>query len=160
MAKEQQVMTAARAIIKVKGKAIGYMKTLRTTETINRGSVIGLGRLNKRELPAMSIQCTWNCDFYFIDLKRTGIPGLDNRGVNSVEEYQDTLMLAEVPVDIYVYKKDVQSISGSLVTETKETDIAVIRNVYLNSTSWDISEGQLSARNQSGEYTDPVILPI
>lgn len=161
MGLEQKTMTAPRAIIKVDGKAIGYMRNIRVTETINRGSVMGLGRLTKRELPALSINCTWNCDFYFIDLKRTGIPGLNKRNVQSVDQYKDTLTLFEKPVDVYIYKKEMDDEDGNgIVISTKESEFAVLRNVYLNTENFDVTENQISSQNQSGEYTEPIIYPI
>lgn len=161
MPAEQKTMTAPRAIIKVNGQAIGYMKNIKLTETINRGSVMGIGRLVKRELPPLSITCTWNCDFYLIDMSRTGVPGLNKRKVQSVEQYQDTLMLFETPVDIFIYKKEKETVTPEgIVTATTEAEFAILRDVYLNSESMDISENQISGQNQSGEYLDPVIYTI
>ncbi len=153
-------MTAARAIIKVNGVAIGYMKTLRVTESKQRGSVMGLGQITKKERPILSISCTWSCDFYFIDLKTTGIPGLDNREAQSVEQYKDTLVLLNTPVDIYVYKKDVLTVSGGIVTATKNEILCTLKDVYLDSTSFDLAEQSVSGFQQSGEYLTPVILSI
>lgn len=156
-------MTAARAIIKVNGKSIGYMRNLRVAENKQRGSVMGLGEVTKKERPLLSITCTWSCDFYLIDLTQlTGgkIPGLDNRDVQSIEQYKDTQVLLPNIVDIYVYKKDVQTVTNGVVTAHNENVIAVLRDVYLDNTSWDVSEGAISGSQQSGEYTQPVILSI
>ena len=158
MAREANTMTAARAIIKSKGKAIGYMKNLRITETISRGSVMGIGRLTEREKPPTSYRGTWSCDFYMIDLEQTGIPGLDDRNTNSQEVYENTLILSETPIDLYVYKEEVDEVTGDLVTKTKEIKFAVVRNIYLNNSSWDVTENQISARQQSGDFTDPIII--
>lgn len=153
-------MTAARAIIKVNGVAIGYMKNLRITESKQRGSVMGLGEITKRERPILAINCTWACDFYLIDLKTTGIPGLDNRQVQSVQQYKDTQVLLNVPVDIAVFKKDVLTITNNVVTATKQEELCTLKDVYLDSTSWSIDENAISGFNQSGEYTTPVILSL
>jgi hypothetical protein len=160
MALEQKTMTAPRAIIKVDGKAIGYIRNIRISETINRGMVMGLGRLTKRELPALSINCTWNCDFYLIDLNRTGVPGLNKRNVASTDQYKDTLTLFERPVDIYIYKKEMESEEDGVVTAVKDSEFAILKNVYINTESFDITENQISGQNQSGEYTEPVIFPV
>ena len=160
MAAQNATMTAARAIIKRNGIAIGYIRTLRCTETKQRGTVMGLGEVTKRERPLLSITCTWNCDFYLIDLKTTGIPGLDNRQVQSTEQYKDTQILLAAPVDIVVYKKDVKSVVGGVVVETKNDVLCTIKDVYLDTTSWDVSENAISMFNQSGEYTQPVILAV
>jgi len=161
MPAQNATMTAARAIIKRNGIAIGYMRNIRCTEANQRGSVMGLGRVTKLERPLLSITCTWSCDFYMIDLSKSGIPGLDNREVQSVDQYIDTKVLLPLPVDIVVYKKDVLTISdNNVVTSTKGTVLCAIKDVYLDNTSWDITENQISSFNQSGEYTTPVILPV
>lgn len=160
MPAELQTMTAARAIIERNGVAIGYMKNLRVTETKQRGTVMGLGEITKKERPIVGITCTWNCDFYLIDLSKSGIPGLDNREVQSVEQYKDTQVLLNTPVDIVVFKKDVRTVTNNVVTATKKQVLCTIKDIYLDSTSWDVSENQISSFNQSGEYTTPVILSI
>lgn len=160
MALEQKTMTAPRAIIYANDTAIGYMKGIRITETINRASVQGVGRLSKREMPALGITCTWNCDFYMIDLNRTGVPGLNKRNVQSVVQYEDTLMLFEQALDIHIYKKEIGTEEEGVVTAVTEGDFAILKDVYISSESFDISENQISGQNQSGEYMDPIIFPI
>jgi hypothetical protein len=153
-------MTSARAIIKSNGVAIGYMKNLRCTETKQRADVKGIGRVYKLERPIVGGTCTWSCDFAVVDLKKTGIPNLDNKTVQSITQYENTQVLLENTVDIYVYKKDIQTIVGGIVTAVNETVFAILRDVYLDSSNWDISENQVSSMSQSGEYLNPVILPV
>jgi len=153
-------MTAARAIITSNGIAIGYMKNLRCTEQKQRGSVMGLGEVTKRERPLLSITCTWNCDFYLIDLMRTGLPGLDNRLVMSMQQYKDTQILSPIPVDITVWKKEAVVIVGGIVMQTANEVLCTIKDIYLDSTSWDVQENQICGLQQSGEYTSPVIMGI
>lgn len=160
MGLQNETMTAAKAIIKVNGKAVGYMRNIRLTENKQRGSVMGLGEVTKKERPLLAINCTWACDFYMIDLKKTGIPGLDNREVQTVEQYKNTQILLNVPVDITIYKKDVKTITNGVVTETKNEVFCNVTDVYLDNTSWDVNENQISMMNQSGEYTTPVLLSI
>lgn len=160
MAAQNATMTAARAVIKRNGIAIGLIRSLRVTETKQRGSVMGLGEVTKRERPLLSITCTWSCDQYLIDLKTSGIPGIDNREVQSVTQYKDTQILLSVPVDIVVYKKDVQTITDGVVTQSKNNVFAVLRDVYLDTTSFDITENAVSGFQQSGEYTTPILLGL
>lgn len=160
MPNELNVMTAPRAVIKRNGKAVGYIRNIRCTETMTRGSVKGVGRLTKRELPALGITCNWSCDQYLINLRDSGIPDVNNRATGTLNKYIDTLTLAEQPVDIYILKKEAVTIVNGVVTQSKEGEFAVLRDVYLNSSSWDITEDQISAHNQSGEYLEPIILSI
>lgn len=158
MAAEQKTLTAARAIIKVNGKAIGRLRNFRANETITRASVTGLGRLNKLELPATAFQGTWSASFYTVDFaKLTDFPGLDNRNVGSVEQWKNTLTLAEIPIDIYIYKKDNPVVEGGIVTSTSDTIFATIRNCYLNTRGFNLDEGAVSGTDISGEYTEPIL---
>jgi hypothetical protein len=160
MAAQQAIMTAARAIIKSNGVAIGYIKNLRITESQQHGSVMGLGEITKKERPVLAITCTWSCDFYLIDLSKTGLPGLDNREVQSIQQYKDTKTLLAIPIDITVYKKDVLTVTNNVVTATKNNVLCTIKDISLDNTSWSFDENQISGFSQSGEYTTPVILAI
>ena len=157
-------MTAARAIIKMNGVPVGYMKNLKVSENKQRGSVMGLGEVTKKERPLLGITCTWSCDFYMIDLTKTGVPGADNRQVQTVNDYKNTQVLMENAVDVYIYKKDVGEVTGTspsqIVTTVAETVFAVRRDVYLDNTSWSLTENQISDFNQSGEYLQPIILSL
>ena len=157
---QTDTMTAARAIITSNGIPIGFIKNLRCTETKQRGSVMGLGEITKRERPLLAITCTWNCDFYLIDLMRTGLPGLDNRLVMTLQQYKDTQTLLNVPVDITVWKKDALVIVAGVVVQTVNEVLCTIKDIYLDSTSWDVQENQICGFSQSGEYTSPVIMGI
>lgn len=158
MAAEQKVLTAARAIIKVNGRAIGRLQNFRATENISRAPVMGIGNLTRREIPATSIVCNWSARFYTVDFSKiTNFPGLDNRSVQNVEQYKNTMILAEIPVDIYIYKKDNPTVQNGVVVATDDTVFAVIRNCYINSRGFDLSEGQVSGTDISGEYTEPII---
>jgi len=155
---ETNTMTAARAIITSNSIPIGYMKNLRVTESKQRGTVMGLGEVTKRERPLLSITCTWQCDFYLIDLVRTGIPGLDNRLVMSLQQYKDTQILLPIPVDITIWKKDALVIVAGVVVQTVNEVLATIKDIYLDNCSFDVQENQISGFNQSGEYTSPIIM--
>jgi len=153
-------MTAPRAVIKKDGQTIGLIKAIRATETLNRGSVRGLGTIYESERPVLTFQGTWNCDFFFVDLAASGIPGMDNRNVTSTVIYEQTKVLLEDPVDIYIYKKSVETVDGNgNVTEIQEDGLAVLRDCYLDSMSFDITEGAVSSHNQSGVYTKSIIIP-
>jgi len=154
-------MTAPVAIIKVKGRAIGKMKNIRATETYQRGDVRGIGRATSLELPVLSIKCTLSVGFYTIDLKKTGIPGVLQRKTSTIKKFVDTLLMQEEGVDIYVYRKTATVIDSEtgIVQESGEGDFAVVRDFFLDSNSWDITENQISGSEQSGTYLEPVLFP-
>jgi hypothetical protein len=160
MAATQPTLTAPRAIIKVNGKAIGFIRGFSATENIARTNIMGLGRITDIEKPAVAVRCTWNADMYTIDWANlTNLTGLDERNVQSQEQYKNTLTLAEIPIDIYIYKKDNPTVVDGVVTATDDTVFVVIRNAYMNTRGFNINEGQVSGTNLSGEYTDPIINP-
>ena len=114
--------------------------------------------MTKLEIPAVSFSATWSASFYTIDFaKITDFPGLDNRNLGSVEQWKNTLTLAEIPIDIYIYKKDNPTVENGIVTATSDTIFAVIRNCYLNTRGFDLNEGAVSGTDISGEYTEPII---
>lgn len=158
MAGEKATMTAPRAIIKDKNmQTVGYIRNFRCTEQINRGTVKGVGRVTPSEVPVLSINCTWSCDQYLIDLVASGIKGLDNRQLPQ-KAYQDTLVLGEVPVDVYIFKNEATTTVGGVVIETAGAGFVIIRDIYLNTRGWDITEDQVSMHNQSGVYLEPAVL--
>ena len=155
------VMTAPRAIVKVNGQTIGLIRNIRVTETVQLGDVQGLGSLTTVELPALSIKCNCQIDFFFVNLQKSTIPGLDVRDVQTVNDYVNTLLFGDAPVDIYIYKKESAVPPGTrIVTEVTDDDFVVIRDLHLESTSFDISEGQVSGRNISARYLNPIISPV
>jgi len=159
MAEQLLTMTSTRALIKVNGKTIGFIRNLRVSETIQRGSVMGLGTMFESERPPLKFSGTWQCDQYMISLKDSGIPGLDVRTVTTPEIWQNTQTLLQRAVDIVVNKKNAKVLdeSGNVVESISEDAFATIKDVYLDSMSFDISEGAVSNYNQSGVYTQPCL---
>ena len=157
-----RVMTAPLAIIKTaSGKAIGKMRNIRVTETLRRSRVGGLGELTPQEYPAVEWNGSLTCSFYTIDLKKTGIPGLLNRETGSVEKFINSVLLQEDGIDIYIYKKEAQTIDSEtgLVTEISEGDFAVIRGCFSDRQGFDISEGAISGSDQDMTYMHPILFP-
>jgi hypothetical protein len=161
-----KVMTAPLAIIKVNGVAIGKMKNIRVSESIQRGKVTGLGQLTKDELPALSWEGTISCGFFCIDLKTSMIPGAINRAVQNVQEWADTVLLQEDGVQIDIMKK-VKDPAGKKdsdfpggVIKSKLVVFASIKQAFLNRENFDISEGQVSGRDVEMEYLEPILFPL
>lgn len=158
MPAQLKTMTAPRAIIKQNGKAIGYIRTLTANETYNRGSVRGLGTIFESERPVLTFQGTWSCEFFFIDLNASGVPDLDKRDVTSTKIYEQTKVLFESPVDIYIYKKEAETLDeNGNVTTVNDAKLAVLRDCYLDSMNFNITEGAVSMYNQSGVYTKSIL---
>jgi hypothetical protein len=153
----ERVLTAPKAVIKINGFASGFMRNVRCTENIQRGEVKGISNLTLQEVPATGITCQLTADFFFISLKRPEVQAMLNRA-GSVQEFINTLLLGEVPAQIQMFGKIKVTETNGIVTEVNNegTTIAVVRDFYPDSQSWDITEGQISGTNISGRYLTPV----
>jgi hypothetical protein len=155
-----KVMTAPLAIVKVNGIAVGKMKTIRCSETIRRAKVVELGSLRATEYAAIDWAGTLNCGFFMIDLRQSVMPGALLRVVQTVQEWEDTLLLSNEGIQIDIMRKvqDVKLPNG--VIRPKLEVFASIKGCFINRESFDISEGQISGRDVDFEYTTPILFPL
>ena len=154
----ERTVTGPIALIKVNGLTIGKIRDIRATETFARGEIRGIGELPAQEVPILSHSGTFSVDAFLIDLKSSGIKKLLNRSVVSPEQFINTVLLNENGIDIYVYKKIPDSIddTSGLVTGVGEKPVAILRRCFLDSVSFNISEGQVSTHSQTGRFLDPI----
>jgi hypothetical protein len=154
----QQTLTAPKAVIKINGYASGFMRNVRCTENVQRGEVKGISNLTLQEVPATGYTCQLTADFFFISLKRPEIQALVNRA-GSVANFINTLILGEQPCQIHMYKKVKLTEANNVVTDVDNEGetIAVVRDFFPDSQSWDITEGQISGSNVTGRYLTPCI---
>jgi hypothetical protein len=153
-----KTLTAPLAVIKINGFASGFMRTVRVTETIQRGEVKGISNLTLQEVPAVGYTCQLTADFFFLSLKRPEIQALVNRS-GSVANFVNTLILGEMPIQIHMYKKTKVTEVNNLVTEVNNEGetIGVIKDFFPDSQAFDITENQISGTNISGRYLTPVV---
>ena len=155
-------MTAPLAIIKVNGKPIGKMRTIRATETIRRGRVSGLGEMTPQELAALEWNGTVNCSFYSINLLETGIPDAQNRKTGDAQAWIDTILLQEDGVTVDIYKKVLDGVVDPTtgIAKHKLELFASIIGCFIDRESFDISEGQISGQDQDFTYSEPILFSI
>jgi hypothetical protein len=157
----KKVMTAPLAIIKVNGKPVGKMKTIRATETIRRGRVSGLGEMTPQELAALEWNGTLNCSFYSINLTETGIPSAQNRKTGDVQSWIDTVLLQESGVTIDIYKKVLDTVDATTGIATPKLELfATIVGCFIDRESFDVSEGQISGQDQDFTYIEPILFSV
>ena len=153
-----KTLVAPLAIIKVNGIPVGKMKNIRITETIRRGKVMGLGRLNPEELPALEWEGSMNCGFYLVDFKNHPIDKALIRAVNNLDEFIDTVLLEENGVQLDIMRKTRASQNTNTGIITSQLEIfATIKGAFITRDGMDISEGQISGRDADFEYMDPII---
>jgi hypothetical protein len=153
-------MTAPLAIIRVNGNPAGKIKTIRCTESLRLGRVVGLGRLNPSELPPLDWSGTANISAYLIDLKKAVIPGTMQRICQTTEQWQDTLTLGDDNVQIDLLRKVKGTVNALGIVIPALEVLASIRGTICSRESIDVSEGQISGRDVDFEYTDPILFPI
>lgn len=165
-----QVLTGALAIIKVNGVAVGLMRNVRVNESMRRVPVRGLGSILPKEAPVTEWAGTLSCSFWEIDYTKSGIPnairrdvGLGNQasqiagGINSAN-FEDNLVLDAEGVQVDLFKKvtDVIDPNTGLITP-KAIPYAIIGRVLIESDNITIDEGNVSGRDQSFQFLDPVV---
>jgi len=152
-------LNAPIAIIKVGGVAIGKMKNVRCTESFRLVPIAGIGQLHKDEMKVVDWSGSLNCSSWLVNLYAPMIPGSLNRQVNSIQDFENTLLLQEDGVQIDIMRKVALSTNAQgIIIPTLEV-VASILGCFISREGWDLSEGQVSGRNCDFEYTTPFIFP-
>lgn len=151
----QKVLTAAIALIKVKdskGKqhTIGKMKSVRLTENISRGRVVGIGEITPSELPVLGWSGSISVGQYAIKLNTSILQGL-SRQFSSTAAFVQNLLFDE-GVDIQLQRK-IKKEDGTFDYES----FATVQGAHLTSEGLDISEGQIGGRDGTFEYQNPIL---
>lgn len=158
----ETTFTAPLASIEINGVKVGLIKDFSATENIQRGEVQGLGSLTLKEVPAISMRCTFTASSYLINLKQFGTIKDPFWPVDAGDPTKlvNTLLLGEKPVNIHIYRKTAGPIdsNGIVTTEGNMKRVAVIENCYLDSKTWNINEGNVGGKNISGRYLTPTNL--
>lgn len=155
------VFTAPLALIKVDGVVIGRARNVRVSENFRRGTVVGLGRLHPSEKPVTEWSGTMTIGFYVIDFvdHPLGATAL-LRKTGTVEQFVNNLLLQEDGVELVLQKKveDFETPDGLKIP--KVISFATVRGCFITSDDFDVSEGAISGRNCTFEYTDPVVYQL
>lgn len=154
-----KTLTAPLALIKSNGVTIGKMQSVNVTETTRRGRVSGIGRLTADELPALEYSCTFNCNKYLIEYKKTIFPNQPNREVQKPDDFVNQVIFDEgVQVDLMRKEKTGVDANGNVITELKV--FASIKKAVQTTDGFSINEGNIGSRNASFEYPDPILFPL
>ena len=151
--------SAPQAFIVIDGEVAGFMRNVNFTENINRADVQGLGSETSVEVPVTKIQCSLSAGFYFINFDTPIMKRILNRDT-TVEGFKQSLSLGNFPTQIVVYKKTIetQDESTKIVTSIAKDGqkIAKITDFFIESQSFELSEGGLAGSNISGRYLTPI----
>ena len=156
-----RVMTAPLAIIKINSVTVGKMKNVRITETIRRGRVTGVGRLNPEELPALEWSGSLSCSSYTINFNLlANVSKLGTfRNAATVEEWANAILLQEAGLEISILRKvkdgDIDTETG--LVKTKYETFAKVNAAFATREGFDVQEGQISGRDTDFEYLEPIL---
>ena len=159
MAENTKTLSAPLALIEMNGKFVGKIRNIRVQEQVARGDVRGIGQVISLEKPILSINCTFSASYAMVSFSKLGT--INNpfvkRDVQTKQEFLDTLLLIDNGVNIHIYRKVPESVEGGVVTSTAKDRIAILYNVFMDSQSFSIDEGNVAMSDLSGTYLDPVI---
>ena len=150
-----RVMTAPLQSIKINSVTVGKMKNVRITETIRRGRVTGVGRLNPEELPALEWSGSLSCSSYTINFNLlANVSKLGTfRNAATVEEWANAILLQEAGLEISILRKVKD---GEIDTETGLVKTKYETFAKVNA-AFDVQEGQISGRDTDFEYLEPIL---
>ena len=156
-----RVMTAPLAIIKINSVTVGKMKNVRITETIRRGRVTGVGRLNPEELPALEWSGSLSCSSYTINFNLlANVSKLGTfRNAATVEEWANAILLQEAGLEISILRKvkDGEIDAETGLVKTKYETFAKVNAAFATREGFDVQEGQISGRDTDFEYLEPIL---
>ena len=156
-----RVMAAPLAIIKINSVTVGKMKNVRITETIRRGRVTGVGRLNPEELPALEWSGSLSCSSYTINFNLlANVSKLGTfRNAATVEEWANAILLQEAGLEISILRKvkDGEIDTETGLVKTKYETFAKVNAAFATREGFDVQEGQISGRDTDFEYLEPIL---
>lgn len=157
----QKTLTAPLAIIQINGVTVGKMKNIRVTETIRRGKVTGLGRLNPEEIPPVEWSGSLSCSSYTINFNL--LVNKEQKGFyrnsQTIEDWANSILLEESGLEISILRKvkdgEIDPETGAV--KSKLETFAKVNSAFVNRENFDIQEGQISGRDTEFEYTEPIL---
>jgi hypothetical protein len=154
------VLSSPLALIKKDGNVIGLMRDVQVTESVRRTPIRGLGALTPKEVPAVEWEGRLTCSFYMVDLKQTGIPDAVKRDINEVQKFVDNVILQDTGVDIVLFKKEKIGVDGDGNVLPALTELGTVKGLFFTSDGINLSDGQISGRNQEFVYIYPILEQI
>ena len=158
---KERVFTAPLAVIQINSVTVGKMKNVRITESIRRGRVSGLGRLNPDELPALEWSGSLSCSSYSINfnLLVNKLKKGTYRNSGTIEEWANAILMQEDGLEIAILRKvkDGEIDLETGLVKTKYETFAKVSGAFATREGFDVQEGQISGRDTEFEYTDPIL---
>lgn len=160
MADKNSTFTGAMAIIKVEGVAIGKLQNVRVSESMQRARVGGLGTILPQEVPITQWSGTLQASAYLINWDKARFALSIRRDVQTIQEFEDYLILQENGVQIDIFKK-ITDVIDPITKLPKSTlyPFATITRAFTDSEGFNLAEAQVGGHDISFMYLDPIIYP-
>lgn len=150
-------VTGAVGRLKVGDQIIGKVRSVRANENYRLGNVRGIGNPTPQEKPFLEFDGTVNVSQYFVDFRKAMLPGSINRELSTTQQWVDWMLLNTEGIQLDVLKKVKDTVNENGIVVPKFKTIAVIKGVYIDSSSFDMNEGQISGKDASFQFTEPII---
>jgi len=162
-----KVFHGALGIIKVNGIVVGKARNVRCSENFTRQEVLGLGTIIPSEKPVTRWSGSLSCSFMSISFKKDGLPGAIKRIFTNIasqvlsgeSSFEDQIVLDDSGITMDIYKKVEDYIdpnTGNI--RPKAEKYVSVRNLLIESQSFDMSEGNIVSHDQSFSYLTPIVL--
>jgi hypothetical protein len=163
-----RVLSAPLAIIYLDGTPIGKMRDIQLNEQYTRANVTELGNIYNVEVPIVGTNFTFTASASVIDLRRIG--DVKNGlvvDINDTEEVAKALILGELGCTLEVYrlvKTDKKQLALDSKYDPAATNLAAnsqpellvkVQNCFIESRSFQLSDGQVATQQISGRYLTP-----
>lgn len=167
----KNVLTGALAIIKVNSVAVGKMRDVRVNENFRRVRVPkGLGSIFADEFALVEWSGSVSCSFFEISYGKTGLTDALKRAIfgsgnifsqiaggNNAVNFEDQAVLDDVGLSLDIYKKIEGTKTGGIITPDQKV-YAQLSGMFIESDNVNISEANISGRDQTFQYLNPVVL--
>lgn len=161
-----KVITGVNAVIKIETPngliPVGKMKSVSIDERTTIQPIKGLGQLFVDELAVTNWEGSGSAGFYNINYRDSlAFMALDNRKAQTIEEWTSylTTLLKEQGAVLQLLERIQTGVSPTGIPITEFRNIATVKYVAINSSSWQVNEGAVSERTFQFMFTDPIIYP-
>ena len=150
------------------------MRDLRYSEDIRRQKAKGLGTIIAHEAPVTDWDARLSCSFFEMNMKLAGIPDAIRRDVGAGNirssivsgtfepNFEDNLVLDTEGITLEIYKKvkdaALPGTGGPVPLYRPNKKIyCILSRIFIESDGFNISEGNIAARDQTFSVLDPPV---
>lgn len=157
-----QTLTGALGLIRVNGEIIGGLYEVNITENHTRTRVnAGIGSIKAKEYAMTQYEGSLNANQAFIDLQSSVGSRALKKNAQTSEQWETSNILDSsvgIQVDIFKDVEDAIDTNTGLAISSRKP-IAVISDLMVDSFGWNVSDGNFSTSNFSGNFITEIKFP-